>query len=383
MNILIASDSFKESLSATEICRIISDTWLSVNPEDTLISLPMSDGGEGMVDVLVSQLNGRKIVVNTLDPLGRKCQAKIGLIDTGRTAVIETAAASGLHLLSSFERNPMVTSSYGTGLLIKKALDLQVNKIIIGLGGSGTNDGGAGILTALGAELKDYEGALLNPGGSSLKNLAFLQLDTLDKRVRDVEWVCACDVNSPLLGEKGASHTFGPQKGANQEMVLLLDQALAHFSNTVQKTTGINISTIPGAGAAGGIGATILGLLNGQFKKGIDLVMDSCSFDEHVKTADLVITGEGRMDSQTLAGKVVHGIAKRAKINKVPVIAITGSLPEETATLHKKFKNVGIHTFFSISPAPQTLEKAIVSTPTQLASFVSNLASLKQIFINI
>ncbi len=375
MKILIAPDSFKECITAREFCDIAKKSWLAVRPQDEIISLPMADGGEGLAEILVDHHQGRQIEVETVDPLGRPIVAKIGLLNEGKTAVIDTAGASGLHLLSDEEKDPSIASTFGTGILVKKALDLKVEKIIIGLGGSATNDAGAGFLAALGAKLIDKKGTPLKPGGLALIDLEQLALNQLDPRVFQVQWQCACDVDNPLLGVHGASHVYGPQKGADQQLVEKLDFALSNFSKKLQGELGEDFSNTPGSGAAGGLGLAIIAVLKAECQRGIDLVLDTHRFDEHLKLADLVITGEGKLDLQTLAGKVPIGVAKRAQKAGVPVIAIAGEISEIA-----NFEKQGINAVFSISCKPQTLREAINNTPSQLASLITNLAKIPQLF---
>ena len=296
MKIVIAPDSFKESLTALEVANAIETGFKRIFPNAEYVKLPMADGGEGTVQSLVDATQGRLIETEVTAPLGNQVKSFFGLSGDGKTAIIEMAAASGLHLVPMDKRNPCQTTSFGTGELIKQALDLGVQHIILGIGGSATNDGGAGMLQALGLRLLDKNGQSIGFGGTALSNLAEIQLADLDPRLQHVQIEVACDVNNPLCGERGASAIFGPQKGATPEMVKELDAALAHLAEIAERDCGKQIKEQPGAGAAGGMGGGLLLLPNVQIKAGVQIVLDNLKLAEQVKEADLVITGEGRMD---------------------------------------------------------------------------------------
>ncbi|MGM8909073.1 glycerate kinase [Psychrobacter sp. 1U1] len=325
MKILIAPDSFKESLEALEVCRAIQSGFRQIFPDADYTLLPMADGGEGTSAVLSYVLGGRwkNVVVN--DPLMRPITAKYLLLEN-ETAVIEIAHACGLHLLTSEERNPLITSSYGVGELIADALSEGVKRIIIGLGGSATNDAGLGMLMALGVGFYNHDGKSLAQGGSELANLKQIEGEKLHPKLRDTVFEVACDVTNPLCGLSGASAIFGPQKGASPEQVALLDKALSHFAMVFGQHGYQDYQNIAGAGAAGGLGFALMTFCGANLKSGFDTVTEAVSLEEHIASADLVITGEGKLDAQTLMGKVAGGISQLAKASHKPVIAICGSV---------------------------------------------------------
>ncbi|QPB43269.1 glycerate kinase [Rodentibacter haemolyticus] len=329
MKIVIAPDSFKESLTALEVATAIETGFKRVFPEAEYVKLPMADGGEGTVQSLVDATQGKLIECEVTAPLGNKVKSFFGLSGDGKTAIIEMAAASGLHLVSPEKRNPLLTTSYGTGELIKQALDLGVERFILGIGGSATNDGGVGMLQALGLQCLDAEGKQIGFGGAELINIDKIDLRQLDPRLHNVHIDVACDVNNPLCGERGASAIFGPQKGATPEMVKQLDRALAHFAEIAERDCGKQIKEQAGAGAAGGMGGGLLLLPNVQLKAGVQIVLDTLRLADYVKDADYVITGEGRMDAQSIMGKTPIGVARTAKQFNKPVIAIVGCLRED------------------------------------------------------
>lgn len=277
----------------------------------------MADGGEGTVQSVTAALNGSLQTVKVLDPLGREIEAVYGLSGNRKVAIIEMAAASGLHLVAPHERNPLQTTSFGTGQLIAAALEQGVEKIVLGLGGSATNDGGAGMAQALGARLVNNKGEAIAFGGGALSQLASIHVDEMHPRLKEVEIKVACDVDNPLLGETGASSVYGPQKGASAEMIEELDRCLAHYGKYIWEQLGIEVRSVAGAGAAGGLGAGILAFLNGKLDSGVQLVLEAVDFATRIKGAELVITGEGRLDQQTIFGKTPIGVAKAAKKKKI------------------------------------------------------------------
>lgn len=372
MKIVIAPDSFKESLSALEVAEAIAQGVRLALPNAEIVLAPVADGGEGTTEALVRATQGQLLTEIVTDPLGNRITAQWGLLGNSQTAVIECAAASGLHLVPPTLRNPMLTTTYGMGELIKAALDKGLRHFVIGLGGSATNDGGAGMLQALGAALLNIYGEEINVGGAALNQLAHIGLTSLDYRLAKCRFEVACDVTNPLTGETGASAIFGPQKGATPEQIKLLDQALTHWGKAIEQATGKAVSTVAGAGAAGGLGATFLGFFNAELKSGIELILDAMQFDELVKEADLVITGEGHLDQQTLYGKTPLGVAKRAKRYGVPVIAVAGALTADLAQL----KTLGIDAAFSICPRTMTLEEAIPETAHNLTQTAYAIASV-------
>lgn len=372
MKIVIAPDSFKESLSAKQVATAIQQGFSQIVSDAEYVCLPVADGGEGTTDALISSTQGRLIESLVQDPLGNHITTHWGLLGDGKTAVIETAAASGLDLIHPTQRNPLITSSYGTGQLIKAALDNGVSRIIIGLGGSATNDCGAGILRALGAHLLDEAGRPLAPGGGALNKLEYLDISQLDPRLKQVKFEVACDVDNPLLGKEGASAIFGPQKGATPKQVEQLDKNLTHFSKHLTKASGNDVTKIPGTGAAGGIGAILCALFNTELKSGIEIVLDAVDINQHLASADLVITGEGRIDSQSLRGKTPVGVAKRAKQFDCPVIALAGSKTQDQTPL----KDCGIDAIFSVIPGITSLPEALQQAELNLRICSQNIASV-------
>jgi len=355
MKILIAPDSFKESLSAKEVAMAIERGIKRVDKNIETIKVPMADGGEGTVESLVEATEGKIVSVKVKDPLMRDIDSFYGVLGDGKTVVIEMAAASGLDLLSKEERNPMKTTSFGTGQLIKDALEKGYKNIIIGIGGSATNDGGAGMVAALGGKLLDSNGESIGFGAEDLDKVESIDLSELHKGIRECEFTIACDVDNPLIGEKGASYIFGPQKGADKTMVKVLDRKLGNFGKTIEDTFGISILQYPGAGAAGGMGAALISFLDGKLERGISIVTKETNLEEKIKDSDLVITGEGMIDSQTQYGKTPYGVAKIAKKYDKPVIAIAGGIGKDANILYEK----GIDSIFSIVNKPMTLEEAM------------------------
>ena len=329
MKFVIAPDSFKESLTALEVATAIETGFKRVFPDADYVKLPMADGGEGTVQSLVDATQGKLIECEVTAPLGDKVKSFFGLSGDGKTAIIEMAAAAGLHLVPPEKRNPLLTTSYGTGELIKLALDLGVESFILGIGGSATNDGGVGMLQALGMQCLDSQDKPIGFGGAELANIVKIDVQQLDPRLQQVHIEVACDVNNPLCGECGASAIFGPQKGATPEMVKQLDAALSHFAEIAERDCGKQIRDQAGAGAAGGMGGGLLLLPSVQLKAGIQIVLDRLRLIDYVKDADVVITGEGRIDAQSIMGKTPIGVARTAKQFNKPVIAIAGCLRED------------------------------------------------------
>ncbi|EDK07257.1 TPA: glycerate kinase [Haemophilus influenzae] len=329
MKFVIAPDSFKESLTALEVATAIETGFKRVFPDADYVKLPMADGGEGTVQSLVDATQGKLIECEVTAPLGDKVKSFFGLSGDGKTAIIEMAAASGLHLVPTEKRNPLLTTSYGTGELIKLALDLGVESFILGIGGSATNDGGVGMLQALGMQCLDSQDKPIGFGGAELANIVKIDVQQLDPRLQQVHIEVACDVNNPLCGECGASAIFGPQKGATPEMVKQLDAALSHFAEIAERDCGKQIRDQAGAGADGGMGGGLLLLPSVQLKAGIQIVLDRLHLIDYVKDADVVITGEGRIDAQSIMGKTPIGVARTAKQFNKPVIAIAGCLRED------------------------------------------------------
>ena len=356
MKIVLAPDSFKESMTAKEACDAMERGIKKVLPEAECIKVPMADGGEGTVQSLIDATDGELVEVSTIAPLGNEIKASFGLLGGGQGAVIEMASASGLHLIPLEKRNPLVTTSYGTGVLIKEALNRGVNNILIGIGGSATNDGGAGMLQALGVKLLDEAGMELPFGGGALDSLKTIDLQNLDKRIFETNIQVACDVTNPLIGKYGASAVFGPQKGATEEMVEKLDKNLAHFAEVIKKELGIDIAEVPGGGAAGGLGASLKAILKAELKSGVELVVEYTSLKEKLQGAAYVFTGEGSIDFQTINGKTPFGVAKAAKEKGIPVIAFAGRIGPGSEMLY----NHGINSIIGILPEAMDINKALI-----------------------
>ena len=356
MKFILAPDSFKESMTSKEACNSMERGIKKVLKDAECIKLPMADGGEGTVEALVEATKGKFITSIVTPPIGeRKISALYGLLGDGKRAVIEMASASGIGLVKRESRNPMIATTYGTGELILDAMDRGVTNIIIGIGGSATNDGGAGMLMALGVKLLDKSGNEIERGGQALLNLHSIDISNIDKRLKDLTIEVACDVTNPLIGEIGASRVFGPQKGATKEMVEILDMALANYASVIKKDTGIDVAYIEGAGAAGGLGAALLVFLNGELKKGIELVIKHTGLEEVIKGADYVFTGEGAIDSQTIFGKTPMGVASVAKRNNIKTIAFAGKVSEGSENLY----DIGINAIFSIMRGVSDIDTAL------------------------
>ena len=375
MKVVISPDSFKESMSAKEVCDCVERGILSIFPEWEIKKVPMADGGEGTLESLIDATNGKIYNEETLNPLGEKIISKYGILGDKNIAIIEMASTSGIELIPSEKRNPYITTTYGTGQLMLKALDHDVERIILGIGGSATTDGGAGMLQALGAKLTDENGREIGFGGFELGKLAKIDFSNLDERLRKVEILVACDVSNPLTGKNGAAHVFGPQKGATPKMVEVLDNNLSHYAKIVKRDLNMEINDVPGAGAAGGLGAGLL-TLGGILKKGIEIVIDAADLEEKLKDADLVITGEGGMDKQTIYGKTPFGVAELAKKYNIPVIGIAGNLGNGYEILYDN----GFDAIFSIMPGVRTMETALASGSVNVENTVRNIfAALKSI----
>lgn len=375
MKIILAPDSFKESMTAKKAAFAMEKGIKAVFPHAECIVIPMADGGEGTVESLVSMSNGELIKTEVLGPLGENVTAEYGLLDEDQTAVIEMASASGLQLIKPDERNPLLTTSYGTGELIKHALDKGVRRFLIGIGGSATNDGGVGMLQALGVSFKDQYGEELPFGGGALHRLYEIDMSGLDARLKKVQIDVACDVTNPLIGKSGASAIFGPQKGATPEMVTTLDKNLAHFAEIIKKQLGKDIAYMDGAGAAGGLGTGLMAFLNAQLKRGIDLVIEYTKLEDRIKEADYVFTGEGSIDGQTLFGKTPYGVANIAKKYSIPVIAFAGRVGDGVESLYDN----GFHAIIGILKGVTTLEEALESGELNLTFATENICRVLKI----
>lgn len=362
MKILIAPDSYKNALSALQVAKCIEKGILKSMPGAETLTVPMADGGEGTVESVVDATGGRYIKVRVRDPLSREVESSFGISGDGSTAVIEMAAASGIQLITAEERNPMLTTTHGTGELIRRALDEGCRTLLLGIGGSATNDLGTGMAGALGVRFLSARGTEVAPGGGTLCDVAEIDMCGLDPRIAEASILVACDVTNPLTGPEGASHVYGPQKGATPEMVEQLDENLAYLAGLIKTQLGLEVAEIPGAGAAGGLGAGLVAFLGAELVEGVPAIAGRINLDREVKWADLVITGEGRMDFQTQFGKTPFGVARIAKQYDKPVIAVAGTIGEGAEVLH----DLGIDVLYSIIERPMSLDEAIADTPNLL-----------------
>ncbi len=343
MKIAIVPDSFKGTLTALEAATCIERGMKNGLSDCEILKIPMADGGEGTVQAMVDATGGKIVSSDVTDPLGRKIESDFGMMGDGVTAVIEMAFASGLPLLSTGERNPLKTTTFGTGELILNALNRGVRRIIVGIGGSATVDGGSGMAQALGVKFLDEKGKELDGTGGALEYLRKIDVSGMHPIVKDVEFVVACDVDNPLLGDRGAAKVYGPQKGATPEMVEMLEENLTNFSRIIERDLGKVVANEPGAGAAGGLGAGLMAFLNASLKPGVDTVIDAVGLKEKIKGCDLVVTGEGQLDYQTAFGKTPSGVARVASELGIPVIAIGGQIGEDVSNIH----SCGITAYFS------------------------------------
>lgn len=372
MKIVIAPDSFKESLSALEVARAIEAGFREIFPEAEYAKVPVADGGEGTAETLVEATGGVLVRLPVTGPLGAPVAGFFGISGDGGLAVIEAAAANGLVLVPPERRDPRVTTTRGVGELIRAALDRGARHLIVGIGGSATNDGGAGMLQALGVKLEDASGAEIGAGGAALAGLARIDASGLDPRLKDCLIEVACDVDNPLCGPNGASAIFGPQKGATPAMVAELDANLARFARLIAETLGVAVAEAPGAGAAGGLGAALLGFLGADLRPGVDIVTRAVGLAEAVRDADLVITGEGRIDGQTAHGKTPIGVARVAKRFGKPVIGIAGCLTDEAGQVHAH----GIDAIFSVLYRACTVQEALAEAENNLRVTARNVAAV-------
>jgi glycerate kinase len=372
MNILIAPDSFKDCLSALEVASALERGIRKILPDTLCTLVPMSDGGEGTVQAVIDATRGELVYLKVKDPLLREVNSFYGITGDGETAVIEMAAASGLELLTDEERDPWITSTFGTGQLIGDALERGVRKILLGIGGSATNDGGAGMAQALGVKFSGRGGILTVQGGGALSEVGQIHMEGLDPRLAGAEIVVACDVTNPLTGPHGASFVYGPQKGANKEMAGKLDRNLTHFAGLIHDQLGKEVSMTPGAGAAGGLGAGLVAFLDASLVKGFDMIAGVVGLEEKVLAADLVITGEGKMDAQTRFGKTPFGVAQLAKKHGKQVIGVAGALDDETGILYE----AGFDMLMPIQEKPGELESSLKNGKLLLERTGERLARL-------
>ncbi|HET6559341.1 MAG TPA: glycerate kinase [Prolixibacteraceae bacterium] len=354
MRIVIAPDSFKECLTAIQVSNAISKGILRVIPDAQITAIPVADGGEGTVHALITATGGKLVPTSSVDALNRPITSFFGVLSDNLTAVVEMAAASGIELLSAKERNPLITSTFGTGLLIKAALDEGYTNIVVAIGGSATNDGGAGMAQALGFGLYDAEGSPLPLGGGSLHLLHSIDSYNVHPLLNKADITVACDVTNPLLGPAGATYVFGPQKGATPEILDILEANLQHFSKVIHRDLRVKVSDMPGAGAAGGLGAGLLAFCNAHMVSGFELVSQLTQLEEHIRKASLVFTAEGKIDSQTAHGKTISGVARMAQRHGVPVIALAGMIEGDLTELY----SLGLTSAFAIAYQPMSLEES-------------------------
>lgn len=377
MKIVIAPQDFKGSISAQKVAEAIASGIRRVLPDAETVMVPLSDGGDGIVDALVYSTGGKIMTTKVTGPFGKKVMAKWGILGNKVTSVVEMSKASGITLVPKGKLNPLTATTYGTGELIRSALDVGCRKLITGIGGSATNDGGTGMAQALGVKFLDSEGQELPWGGAALINLSRVDISRLDSRLAKCQVMVACDVANPLCGEEGASMVYGPQKGATDEMCQRLDAALSHYAEVLKRDLDVEVKDMPGAGAAGGLGAGLVAFLSAELRSGIEIVSEAVGLDNYLKGASLVFTGEGRIDTQTLFGKTVSGVAERAKRLKVPVVAIVGEIAGDS----REFYAHGIDAVMSITPGPVSLRKAM-SNAEKLTADAAERA-LRLILINL
>lgn len=369
---VVAPDSFKESMTAKEVCDAMEKGIKEADSAAEVIKVPMADGGEGTVDSLVDATHGQRVIVEVTGPLGNKISAYYGILGNGTTAVIEMAKASGLEIVEKKKRNPMITTTFGTGELIRGALDHNVKEIIIGLGGSSTNDGGSGMAQALGAKLLDQNNHQIPFGGGNLDKLYKIDISNLDSRLQDVKIILASDVTNPLIGKEGASRVFGLQKGATPEMVEKLENNLQHYAEIVKRDLNKDVASLSGAGAAGGLGAGLMAFTTCEMRQGVDLAIEVTKLEEKIRDADYVFTGEGGTDFQTKFGKTPYGVAKLGKKYHKPVISLAGYLGEGIDSLYSE----GFTAIFGIIPGACDLSTALKNGPSNVARTTENIVRL-------
>jgi len=352
----VAPDSFKGCLTALEVCDALACGVLRACPDATVVTVPMADGGEGTVQALVDATGGEVLSQSVEGPLGEEVQALFGVMGDDSTGVIEMAAASGLPLVPEDRRNPLLTSTYGTGQLLRAAIRRRCRRLIVGIGGSATTDGGAGMAQALGVAFLDASGEPIHRvAGGDLSRIAHVDTSGIDGRLKDVEVRVACDVDNPLYGPTGAAFIYGPQKGATAEMVSELDRGLRHYAGVLQADLGADVAAVPGAGAAGGLGAGLLAFCNASLQRGVDIVLEAVGLAGHIAGADLVITGEGSIDGQTAFGKTPSGVARVAAAAGVPVVAVAGQVGADARSLHSH----GFTALHAIATGPVSLQEAM------------------------
>ncbi len=372
--VILIPDSFKGTMSSIEVCELLKKGIAKFSDAE-VISVPVADGGEGSVDAFLAALPGKKVTVDVQNPYAENMQGFYGIIDGANTAIIEMAACAGLPLVET-RKDPSKTSTYGVGELVKHALESGCNHIILGLGGSCTNDAGTGCAAALGVKFYSADGEEFIPVGGTLKDIAKVDVSHLPQSVKDAKITIMCDIDNPLYGTSGAAYIFGPQKGADENMVKELDSGLIHFAKVVSDCLGVDVSSLPGGGAAGGMGAGMNALLGAQLHMGIETVLDNVGFDDLLDGADLVISGEGRIDGQTAGGKVVAGVARRANRKNVPIIAIVGDVSDGSEKLY----DMGLTAIFSINRLAVDFGKAKVRAKQDLSAVAEDIFRLLKAF---
>lgn len=369
---VVAPDSFKESMTAKEVCDAMEKGIKKADSAAEVIKVPMADGGEGTVNSLVDATHGQRVIVEVTGPLGNKISAYYGILGNGITAVIEMAKASGLEIVEKKKRNPMITTTFGTGELIRDALDHNVKEIIIGLGGSSTNDGGSGMAQTLGAKLLDQNNHQIPFGGGNLDKLDKIDISNLDSRLQDVKIILASDVTNLLIGKEGASRVFGLQKGATPEMVEKLENNLQHYAKIVKRDLNKDVASVSGAGAAGGLGAGLMAFTTCEMRQGVDLAIEVTKLEDKIRDTDYVFTGEGGTDFQTKFGKTPYGVAKLGKKYHKPVISLAGYLGEGIDSLYSE----GFTAIFGIIPGACDLSAALKNGPSNVARTTENIVRL-------
>lgn len=375
VRILVAPQAYKGSLDGLGVAEAIGRGLRTAWPGSDIEILPVADGGEGTVQALVNATGGRTLRTEVEDPLGRPVMAEWGMLGDGKTGVIEMAAASGLPLLRRSERNASITSTFGTGQLIRAALDLGVQRLIIGIGGSATNDAGAGMAHALGVRFLDDQGRYLPRGGRALVRLDRIDTRNLDQRLARVPVTVASDVTNPLYGREGASHVYGPQKGASPRDIAMLDRALRRFADVVHRDLGLDVRNIPGSGAAGGLGAALFAFAGAEMQRGVSVVFETMRFDDHLAGKDIVFTGEGRMDQQDIYGKAPIAVSERAAARGIPTVAIVGSIGAGYEVVYEH----GISAVLSIVNRPMSIERAVNLTASLIEETAGHAARLIEV----
>ena len=372
--VLLVPDSFKGTLSSKRICEIMEERINAHYPKASVVSIPVADGGEGSVECFLSAMNGERFICDSVNPFFERMEGFYGALNNGKTAVIEMSACAGLPLIES-RKNPMLATTYGVGILIKDAISRGANEIILGLGGSATNDFGCGAAAALGVLFYDETGTSFVPTGESLFRVAKIDNSQALSALKNIKITLMCDVENPVYGENGAAYVYAPQKGANEEQVKLLDEGLRHICQIAQRDLGKNVSDLVGGGAAGAMAGGTVAFFNASVRMGIEVVLDTVRFDRLLKRADVVFTGEGKMDSQSLQGKVISGVAKRAKAKGVPVIAVVGGVEGDISDAY----GIGVNSVFTINRLPEDLSISRHKSEENLRQTVDNIVRILKI----